>query len=256
MHLRRPASRRRQSGNLGGTLVSYVSKTRERDGLLGGVCWYQPIDGPLKSRRAFDTYWRSSHGPWRVPLGGITTQDVVSYSPGLMAFSIPVRYCECFTHSYILAIIRCPRLSSSWRRCAAALWAVHAMVQSESRNASRVGLGLGGNTYCSTAPINNLYKCLPLCETIFISTSFTILLPVCTMSTADIKYPPAAHTYHDELAAKPAVTSSQPRANATMAVGSNNDQARAGKAERIRGGCVPCPDGSVCWIIPIPCCCC
>lgn len=61
------------------------------------------------------------------------------------------------------------------------------------------------------------------------------------MSTANIKYPPAAHTYHDESAAKPVVTSSQPRANATMAVGSNNDQARVGKAERIRGGCVPCP---------------
>src|SRR6266576_7364202 len=63
----------------------------------------------------------------------------------------------------------------------------------------------------------------------------------CVMSTANTKYPPTEHTYHDESAAKPAVTSSQPRANATMAVGSNNDQARMGKAERIRGGCVPCP---------------
>ncbi|KAJ7594123.1 hypothetical protein C8J56DRAFT_926022 [Mycena floridula] len=28
------------------------------------------------------------------------------------------------------------------------------------------------------------------------------------------------------------------------------------KASRLRGGCVPCPDGSICYIIPIPCCCC
>ncbi|GBE85695.1 hypothetical protein SCP_0802170 [Sparassis crispa] len=28
------------------------------------------------------------------------------------------------------------------------------------------------------------------------------------------------------------------------------------KAERVRGGCIPCPDGTVCYIIPIPCCCC
>ena len=60
-------------------------------------------------------------------------------------------------------------------------------------------------------------------------------------TTTNIKYPPAAHTHHDESAAEPAVTSSQPCASATMTVGSNNDQARVGKAERIRGGCVPCP---------------
>ncbi|KAF8073320.1 hypothetical protein FPV67DRAFT_1477315 [Lyophyllum atratum] len=28
-----------------------------------------------------------------------------------------------------------------------------------------------------------------------------------------------------------------------------------GVAKRLRGGCIPCPDGSRCWIIPIPCCC-
>ncbi|KAJ8091762.1 hypothetical protein PM082_020997 [Marasmius tenuissimus] len=26
--------------------------------------------------------------------------------------------------------------------------------------------------------------------------------------------------------------------------------------QRLRGGCIPCPDGSICYIIPIPCCCC
>lgn len=27
------------------------------------------------------------------------------------------------------------------------------------------------------------------------------------------------------------------------------------EAKRLRGGCIPCPNGSVCYIIPIPCCC-
>jgi len=27
------------------------------------------------------------------------------------------------------------------------------------------------------------------------------------------------------------------------------------EAKRLRGGCIPCPDGSICYIIPIPCCC-
>ncbi|KAI1790026.1 hypothetical protein LXA43DRAFT_1017972 [Ganoderma leucocontextum] len=30
----------------------------------------------------------------------------------------------------------------------------------------------------------------------------------------------------------------------------------SGPADRIRGGCIPCPDGSICYIIPIPLCCC
>jgi hypothetical protein len=60
------------------------------------------------------------------------------------------------------------------------------------------------------------------------------------MSTANIEYPPAAHTYHHESAETPSVTSVQPRAGATMVVG-DKDRTRVGKAERIRGGCVPCP---------------
>ncbi|KAI0301319.1 hypothetical protein BC826DRAFT_988640 [Russula brevipes] len=84
-----------------------------------------------------------------------------------------------------------------------------------------------------------------------------ILRFFCVMSTANIEYPPAAHLYHAESARKPVITSVQPRAGATMTVGpDNNNSAQMRKAERLRGGCVPCPDGSVCWIIPIPCCCC
>jgi hypothetical protein len=94
------------------------------------------------------------------------------------------------------------------------------------------------------------------------------------MSTANIEYPPAARPYHAEPAQNPTITSVQPRAGTTMAVESDNGTPRTGKAERLRGGCVPCPvctvahlytahtaerctqDGTVCWIIPIPLCCC
>jgi len=61
------------------------------------------------------------------------------------------------------------------------------------------------------------------------------------MSTANIEYPPAAHLYHGESAQNPTITSVQPRGGITMAVETGNDTARTGKAERLRGGCVPCP---------------
>jgi hypothetical protein len=78
----------------------------------------------------------------------------------------------------------------------------------------------------------------------FIHNNHTPLVTVASMSTAaNIEYPPAAHTtyHHDESAETPVVTSVQPRAGATMTVGPNNDRTRTGKAERLRGGCVPCP---------------
>jgi len=61
------------------------------------------------------------------------------------------------------------------------------------------------------------------------------------MSTANIQYPPAVHPYHGESAQNPTITSVQPRAGTTMAVETDNDTGRTGKAERLRGGCVPCP---------------
>jgi hypothetical protein len=62
------------------------------------------------------------------------------------------------------------------------------------------------------------------------------------MSTASIKYPPPAYQYHGESAQKPEITSVQPRAaGIKMVVESDNDAARGGKAERLRGGCIPCP---------------
>ena len=158
-------------------------------------------------------------------------------------FSIPVLYS---TANVLPIRIYSQCISDNWMSTTIILLAALcccAVGCARKAKVATVGLGLGGNTYAPQPGLQSTtYKCFPLCETTFISTSSIILPLFCIMSTTNIKYPPAAHTYHDELAAKPAaVTNSQPRANATMAVGSNNDQARAGKAERIRGGCVPCP---------------
>ena len=65
------------------------------------------------------------------------------------------------------------------------------------------------------------------------------------MSTATVAYPPTAHLYKDESAQISAVTNVQPSAGAKMTVGSDNDGTRSGKAERLRGGCIPCPVCSV-----------
>ncbi len=61
------------------------------------------------------------------------------------------------------------------------------------------------------------------------------------MPPATIAYPPTAHTYHDELSQTPATTNVQPRTGAEMVVGSDDNATRSGKAERLRGGCIPCP---------------
>ncbi|KAH8829718.1 hypothetical protein DL96DRAFT_1599298 [Flagelloscypha sp. PMI_526] len=50
------------------------------------------------------------------------------------------------------------------------------------------------------------------------------------------------------------VVSSQPQTSSTMKI-SQDAQKSEQEALRLRGGCIPCPNGSVCWIIPIPCCC-
>lgn len=52
----------------------------------------------------------------------------------------------------------------------------------------------------------------------------------------------------------PATVAQQPGANTGMSV-SPEAQTQERKAERLRGGCIPLPNGGRCWIIPIPCCC-
>ncbi|VDC04325.1 unnamed protein product [Peniophora sp. CBMAI 1063] len=66
-------------------------------------------------------------------------------------------------------------------------------------------------------------------------------------------YPPTAHTHgYSDLTTKQPTQSVAMSARGPPPPKQKNEQS----AERLRGGCVPCPDGSICWIIPIPCCCC
>ncbi|KAI5899969.1 uncharacterized protein SCHCODRAFT_02742976 [Schizophyllum commune H4-8] len=64
-------------------------------------------------------------------------------------------------------------------------------------------------------------------------------------------YPPASTA---TAPANPAPVAQQPGANTGMSV-SREAQNQEQKAERLRGGCIPLPNGGRCWIIPIPCCC-
>ncbi|KAJ7092920.1 hypothetical protein B0H15DRAFT_165163 [Mycena belliarum] len=82
--------------------------------------------------------------------------------------------------------------------------------------------------------------------------------------------PPAAHTHSARLTAAaptpaPAPVSQQPAPARAMSLRRHwkrrDDEEHEltvshGPARRIRGGCIPCPDGGCCYIIPIPCCCC
>ncbi|KAJ7349806.1 hypothetical protein DFH08DRAFT_1079129 [Mycena albidolilacea] len=63
-------------------------------------------------------------------------------------------------------------------------------------------------------------------------------------------YPPTAHT-HTTTSSR--VVSEQPPPAPTMTTARGT--VTNGEAERLRGGCIPCPDGGCCYIIPIPCCC-
>ncbi|KAI0662629.1 hypothetical protein C8Q70DRAFT_1051254 [Cubamyces menziesii] len=79
-------------------------------------------------------------------------------------------------------------------------------------------------------------------------------------SRNELTYPPSAHFSSDESGL---VKSSSPEAQPvrsqpapTPAMSPTLASRTSGPAQRIRGGCIPCPDGSICYIIPIPCICC
>ncbi|KAI0364378.1 hypothetical protein BV20DRAFT_974475 [Pilatotrama ljubarskyi] len=77
------------------------------------------------------------------------------------------------------------------------------------------------------------------------------------MSPTDaVSYPPAAHLAHADSASRPLPVQSQPSAIRAMSTDAAQAGEKDGRAERIRGGCIPCPNGSICYIIPIPCLCC
>ncbi|KAF8273565.1 hypothetical protein EI94DRAFT_1715284 [Lactarius quietus] len=62
------------------------------------------------------------------------------------------------------------------------------------------------------------------------------------MPATSIAYPPTAtHTNHDESLPQTAITNAQPSTGAKMVVASDDNAAQSRKAERLRGGCIPCP---------------
>ncbi|EPQ50308.1 hypothetical protein GLOTRDRAFT_141558 [Gloeophyllum trabeum ATCC 11539] len=67
------------------------------------------------------------------------------------------------------------------------------------------------------------------------------------MSSTELQYPPSA--------AQPGFVSTQPAGGPSMSIASATHKKEEEKAARLRGGCIPCPDGGCCYIIPIPCCC-
>lgn len=63
--------------------------------------------------------------------------------------------------------------------------------------------------------------------------------PYNAMSPSQLNYPPSAHTTHEQVHA------AQPAPTQTMSVSRADEaQAKEQRAERIRGGCIPCPVGS------------
>ncbi|KAJ7175055.1 hypothetical protein C8R43DRAFT_975821 [Mycena crocata] len=75
-----------------------------------------------------------------------------------------------------------------------------------------------------------------------------------SFSTETLTYPAPAHTHTPLSKSTAAVVTEQPTPAPKMSVGREPTVMR-GDAARLRGGCIPCPDGGCCYIIPIPCCC-
>ncbi|KAL5514911.1 hypothetical protein ACEPAG_2227 [Sanghuangporus baumii] len=74
-------------------------------------------------------------------------------------------------------------------------------------------------------------------------------------SNSTPNYPPtsqSARRTNSETpdASQPVNKQPTPASTMTTAHGSESSQG----AMRLRGGCIPCPDGGCCYIIPIPCC--
>ncbi|KAH9164103.1 hypothetical protein EDB89DRAFT_449566 [Lactarius sanguifluus] len=69
-----------------------------------------------------------------------------------------------------------------------------------------------------------------------------------SLAPASTAYPPIVHACHDEPSQTPAITDVQPSTGAEMVVGSNDNTAQSGNAERLRGGLGSCKDELVCAI--------
>ncbi|KAG2131026.1 hypothetical protein DEU56DRAFT_459671 [Suillus clintonianus] len=64
-----------------------------------------------------------------------------------------------------------------------------------------------------------------------------------------VAYPPAAH------AVPRGIVSSQPSSSSMLLYPSPQEEEKTHSPMRLRGGCIPCPGGGMCFIIPCPCCC-
>ncbi|TFK99454.1 hypothetical protein BDV98DRAFT_570969 [Pterulicium gracile] len=74
------------------------------------------------------------------------------------------------------------------------------------------------------------------------------------MTNPAVSYPPKAHVSHaSEGSSESNSVTAQPGASPSMHSGKAVDDAK--NVDRMRGGCIPLPNGGRCWIIPIPCCC-
>ncbi|GAA97507.1 uncharacterized protein L969DRAFT_42525 [Mixia osmundae IAM 14324] len=64
--------------------------------------------------------------------------------------------------------------------------------------------------------------------------------------------PPSVHQTEQHLAK----TQNEPQQRSRMSIDDvtpSRQSAQDGEPEPLRGGCIPCPDGGCCWIIPLPC---
>ncbi|KAJ7282609.1 hypothetical protein C8J57DRAFT_1295831 [Mycena rebaudengoi] len=68
-------------------------------------------------------------------------------------------------------------------------------------------------------------------------------------------FPPAAHTSSSTRAGELITEQPAPASGMSLVRGKPEEERKTGPAARLRGGCIPCPDGGCCYIIPIPCCC-
>ncbi|KAH9890898.1 hypothetical protein C8Q73DRAFT_702074 [Cubamyces lactineus] len=79
-------------------------------------------------------------------------------------------------------------------------------------------------------------------------------------SRNELTYPPSVHLSSSESGlAKSSDPEAQPIRSQPAPVPAMSPTLAgqtSGPAQRLRGGCIPCPDGSICYIIPIPCICC
>ncbi|KAJ3827901.1 hypothetical protein F5880DRAFT_1091731 [Lentinula raphanica] len=103
-----------------------------------------------------------------------------------------------------------------------------------------------------------MYSSQPISRPGFFSP--TSLISTTTMLSALPAIPPSAHTTTRKASSSAipptTIVTQQPPATRSMSLTSADEHKQKNtKVNRLRGGCIPCPDGGCCFIIPLPCCC-